>query len=119
MMHTSAWGGYGDEADGEIFSAYEDGDSPPYVGVTYVQRDGLRISFILATDTALEFLVASIRNGQTRSRAGQVWRMIRKNLYIVNYSVCKSGKLDSLNGAYGYRRAYSNKKAREYFYDES
>lgn len=105
------------EVDDGMFTALQDGDAPPYLNVIYTQNDGLRTVFDVSGYDTLEFLVASMRHGQTLSRAGQIWTRLRKDLYIVNYSVKKSEKSDRIGNDYGYRKSFSDAKARMYFYD--
>lgn len=106
------------EADDGIFTAMQDGDTPPYLNVVYTQNDGLRTVFDVSGYDTLEFLIASMRHGQTLSRAGQIWTMLQKDVYIVNYSVKKSEKSDRIDNDYGYRKNFSDAKARLYFFDK-
>lgn len=102
----------------EIFTATQDGDIAPYLEVVYTQPDGLRTVFDVSGYDSLEFLVASLNSGQRLSRAGQIWVKLKSNLYIVNYSVKKSDRSDRIGGDYGYRHAFSDTRARKYFYDK-
>lgn len=96
------------EVDDGMFTALQDGDAPPYLNVIYTKNDGLRTVFDVSGYDTLEFLVASMRHGQTLSRAGQIWTRLRKDLYIVNYSVKKSEKSDRIGNDYGYRKSFSD-----------
>jgi hypothetical protein len=102
-----------------VFTALQDGDIPPYLNVIYTQSDGLRTVFNVSGYDSLEFLVASLQHGQTVSDAGQIWTMLRKGLYIVNYSMKKSEKSDRIGTNYGYRKSFSDAKTRMYFFDNT
>jgi hypothetical protein len=104
--------------DGTMFTAANDPDVPPYLEIVFRQGDNLRTVFEVSGADTLEFFIASINNGQMISEAGQVWVKIKKGLYMVNYAVRNPEKSDRLGGDYGYRRVFSDKKARQYFFDE-
>lgn len=114
-IEMSAVGGPG---DAKIFSSSTNGDFPPYLHVIYTQDDGIRTVFDVQGSDALEFLVASLMNGQTISRSGQVWVRIEPGLYVVNYTILKSIKSDRLRNEYGYRSDLSHAKARMYLFDK-
>ena len=107
----------GDYCDEGFFISMNDGDLPPYLEVVYSQHGKLRTVFWVSAASDMEFLVASLNNGQIVSRAGQVWAKLKDDLYMVNYSVKKSESSDRLGATYGYRRKLSDKKAREHYFD--
>lgn len=100
-----------------IFAAAQDDEVPPYLEVIYKQSNELRTVFDVSGYDSLEFLVASLNNGQRLSHAGQTWTKLKDDLWIVNYSVKKSDRSDRIRGDYGYRYAFSDTKARQYFFD--
>ncbi len=102
----------------DLFTATQDGDIPPYLEVVYRQPDGPRTVFDVSGYDSLEFLIASLNNGQRLSRAGQIWTKLKDDLWIVNYSVKKSDRSDRIGRDYGYRRTFSDAKARQYFFDK-
>jgi len=87
------------------------------LNVVYTQNDGLRTVFDVSGDHTLEFLIASMQYGQVLSNAGQIWTRLHKEVYAVNYGVKSSEKSDRIGNDYGYRKAFSNAKARMYFFD--
>jgi len=105
------------QGDDGVFVALEDGDVPLYLNVVYTQNDGLRTVFDVSGDHTLEFLIASMQYGQVLSNAGQIWTRLHKEVYAVNYGVKSSEKSDRIGNDYGYRKAFSNAKARMYFFD--
>lgn len=109
-----AVGGFGNN---DLFTATQDGDATPYLEVIYKQPDGLRTVFDVSGYDSLEFLIASLNNGQRLSRAGQIWTKLKDDLWIVNYSVKKSDRSDRIGGDHGYRHVFSDAKARQYFFD--
>ena len=112
-MDAASFGG-----SNETFTANQDGDVPPYLEVAYKQPDGLRTVFDVSGYDSLEFLVASLNNGQRLSRAGQIWTKLKDDLWVVNYSVKKSDRSDRIRNDYGYRHAFSDARARQYFFDK-
>ena len=112
-MDAASFGG-----SNETFTANQDGDVPPYLEVAYKQPDGLHTVFDVSGYDSLEFLVASLNNGLRLSRAGQIWTKLKDDLWIVNYSVKKSDRSDRIRNDYGYRHAFSDARARQYFFDK-
>lgn len=114
-VKMEAVGGFGSN---DLFTSDQDGDAAPYLEVVYKQSDGLRTVFDVSGYDSLEFFIASLNNGQRLSQAGQIWTRLKNDLWIVNYSVKKSDRSDRIGRDYGYRRTFSDAKARQYFFDK-
>jgi hypothetical protein len=103
--------------ESNLYSSYYDPEFEPFVEVTYIGNNKVETHFRIIGNEMMNFLIYSLKNGQTLSSARQIWVNINDNTNIVNYKILKSNP-NEIDSDMGYRSVYSNLKARKYFFDK-